>query len=315
MRPHEAEMIGITGATGLVGQALAKKLTQEGEQVVAFTRDPSRAPASLRPLARAWPPASPLGLNAIVNLLGEPVSGRWTSAKKKAIRESRIEGTKRLVDAISREPEASRPKVLVSASAIGFYGDRGNEELRESSSAGSDFLARVCVDWEQEARVAESLGVRVVNLRIGLVMSSSGGALESMLPLFKLGLGGAMGSGAQYWPFIHLDDLISMIQFAIREPISGALNATAPHPVPQAEFAKTLAHVLKRPAFLPAPAFALRGVLGEFAFELLASRRVLPAKALEHGFSFRFADLEACLADATRPQSSTTESTAHRISP
>ena len=292
-------MIGITGATGLVGQALAKKLTEEGEQVVAFTRDPSRAPSALRPLARAWPPTSPLGLHAVVNLLGEPVSGRWTSAKKQAIRESRIEGTKRLVDAIAKEPAESRPKVLVSASAIGFYGDRKDETLREEASPGSDFLAQVCVDWEREARVAESLGVRVVNLRIGLVMSPKGGALESMLPLFKLGLGGAMGSGAQYWPFIHLDDLIAMIHFAIREPISGALNATAPTPVTQAEFAKTLAHVLKRPAFLPAPAFALRGVLGEFAFELLASRRVIPAKALALGFNFRFADLEACLADAT----------------
>jgi len=298
-------MIGITGATGLVGQALAKKLTQQGEQIVAFTRDPSRAPSALRPFARPWPPTSPLGLNAIVNLLGEPVSGRWTTAKKKAIHDSRIEGTKRLVEAIAKEPEESRPKVLVSASAIGFYGDRGSEELREDSSSGSDFLARVCVDWEHEARAAESLGVRVVNLRIGLVMSPEGGALQSMLPLFKLGLGGAMGGGEQYWPFIHLDDLIAMIDFAIREPITGPLNATAPHPVPQAEFAKTLAHVLHRPAFLPAPAFALRGVLGEFAFELLASRRVLPKKALDLGFTFRFADLEACLADATHPDSST----------
>lgn len=292
-------MIGITGATGLVGQALAKKLTAEGEQVVAFTRDPSRAPSALRSVARAWPPTSPLGLNAIVNLLGEPVSGRWTAAKKKAIRDSRIEGTKRLVDAIAKEPAESRPKVLVSASAIGFYGDRNDETLREDASPGSDFLARVCVDWEREARIAESLGVRVVNLRIGLVMSPKGGALQSMLPLFKLGLGGSMGSGTQYWPFIHLDDLIAMIQLAIREPISGPLNATAPTPVSQAEFAKTLVHVLKRPAFLPAPAFALRAVLGEFAFELLASRRVIPAKALALGFNFRFADLEACLADAT----------------
>jgi uncharacterized protein (TIGR01777 family) len=294
-------MIGITGSTGLVGQALAAKLSSDGESFVAFSRNPERAPLPLRPHARAWPPASPLGLTGLVNLLGEPVSGRWNAEKKKAIRSSRIEGTKRLVEAIAKEPAESRPRVLVSASAIGFYGDRGAEELREGSSAGDDFLARVCVDWEREAMVAESLGVRVVTLRIGLVMSKEGGALEAMLPLFKLGLGGTMGSGKQYWPFIHLDDLVSMIRFALREPITGPLNATAPHPLSQAEFASTLAHVLKRPAFLPAPAFALRSVLGEFAFELLASRRVLPQKALDRGFTFKYPELEACLRDATRP--------------
>lgn len=294
-------MIGITGATGLVGQALASYLSQQGEQVVAFTRSPSSAPLALRPIARAWPPSGPLGLDAVVNLLGEPVSGRWTAEKKKAIHASRIEGTRRLVEAIRNEPEGSRPRVLVSASAIGFYGDRGDETLTESSSPGDDFLARVCVDWEREARAAEALGVRVVTLRIGLVMSREGGALESMLPLFKLGLGGTMGSGRQYWPFIHLDDLTAMIAFALREPITGPLNATAPNPVPQSEFASTLAKVLKRLAFLPAPAFALRSVLGEFAFELLASRRVLPEKALAHGFVFRYPQAESCLRAATHP--------------
>lgn len=294
-------MIGITGATGLVGQALASHLSQQGEQVVAFTRSPNSAPLALRPIARAWPPSGPLGLDAVVNLLGEPVSGRWTAQKKKAIHASRIEGTRRLVEAIRNEPEESRPRVLVSASAIGFYGDRGDETLTESSSPGDDFLARVCVDWEHEAREAEALGVRVVTLRIGLVMSREGGALESMLPLFKLGLGGTMGSGKQYWPFIHLEDLVSMIAFALREPIEGPLNATAPNPLPQAAFASTLAKVLKRPAFLPAPAFALRSVLGEFAFELLASRRVLPEKALARGFVFRYPQAESCLLAATHP--------------
>jgi uncharacterized protein (TIGR01777 family) len=209
-----------------------------------------------------------------------------------------VDGTRRLIEAIEALSPARRPRVLVSASAIGFYGDRGDEALAEGSSAGSDFLADVCVQWEREAARAESLGVRTVMLRIGIVLSRRGGALEAMLPAFRMGLGGTMGSGSQWWPWIHIEDLVGLARFAVdHEDIRGPLNATAPEPVQQREFAATLARVLARPAFLPAPAFALRAALGAFSQELLASRRVLPERARKGGFSFRFPRLEDSLRD------------------
>jgi hypothetical protein len=248
-------MIGVTGATGLVGRHLLRSLRSDGIETAAFTRDPARAPAELRGTARPWPPrADDVAMDAIVNLQGEPVAGRWTTKKKDAIRGSRVEGTRRLVDAISALPAEKRPRVLVSASAIGFYGDRGELILGESASAGSDFLAEVCVAWEREAERAEALGVRVVRVRIGLVMSKDGGALERMLPVFKLGLGGTMGSGDQWWPWIHLDDLIGTIRYAIdHDDVRGPINGTAPEPVRQREFASTLAKVLHRPGSSPPP--------------------------------------------------------------
>jgi uncharacterized protein (TIGR01777 family) len=292
--------IGVTGATGLVGQALGRALRGGGIAVAAFSRDPKRLPAEQQRNARTWPPRpDDVALDGLVHLLGEPVAGRWTRAKKDAILSSRVEGTRRLVDAIEALPAARRPRVLVSASAIGFYGDRGDEVLTEAASAGHDFLADVCVQWEREAARAESLGVRTVMLRIGLVMSREGGALGAMLPAFRMGLGGSMGSGAQWWPWIHIDDLVGLARFALeRDDLHGPLNATAPAPTRQREFAKTLAHVLGRPAFLPAPAFALRTALGAFSEELLASRRVLPENAQKAQFSFRFTRLEECLRDA-----------------
>jgi uncharacterized protein (TIGR01777 family) len=297
-----ASIIGVTGATGLVGQALGHALRASGRDVAAFSRNPSRLPVEQRKHARVWPPrVDELALDGVVNLMGEPVAGRWTRAKKDAILSSRVEGTSRLVDAIESLPAARRPRVLVSASAIGYYGDRGDEVLTESSSVGSDFLADVCVQWEREAARAEALGVRTVMLRIGLVMSREGGALGAMLPAFRMGLGGAMGSGAQWWPWIHIQDLVDLLLFAIdRDEIRGPLNATAPEPARQRDFAKTLARVLGRPAFLPAPAFALRTALGAFSEELLASRRVVPTAAQNAHFSFRFTRLEDCLRDALR---------------
>ncbi len=290
---ERAKTVGVTGGTGLVGARLGERLRRDGRTPVAFSRDPARG--------RAWPPRpDDVALDAIVHLLGEPVGGRWTRKKKEQIRASRIEGTRLLVDAIAALPAERRPRVLVSASAIGFYGDRGDTILEETSSPGHDFLADVCVGWEREALRAETLGVRVVSLRIGLVMSRSGGALEQMLPLFKLGLGGTMGPGTQWWPWVHIDDLASLACFAIdHDDARGPINATAPTPVPQREFAKTLAHVLHRPAFLPAPTLALKAALGEFANELLGSRRVVPTKATALGFSFAYRELEACLKDVT----------------
>lgn len=300
----EGEVL-ITGATGFVGRRLAAEL--KGRGVRGLSRDPARAKSSVSALAsaHAWtapdapvPDAAVAGARAVVHLAGEPVSGRWTRAKKRAIEDSRRDGTRSVVDAIARvEP---RPEVLVSASAIGYYGSRGDEELTETSRPGDDFLARVCKSWEDEALRAEDLGVRVVRLRIGLVMGEGGGALEAMLPLFKLGLGGKLGDGRQWWPWVHIDDILGLAVRAIDDPEwHGAFNATAPTPVRQAEFAKTLAKALSRPALLPAPAIALRTTLGEFAVELLASRRVLPKRALDAGYTFRQTDLLDALRAST----------------
>jgi len=297
-------MIGITGATGLVGARVLETLARDGVQTTAFSRNPASLEGRLPrgASARAWPPRpDDVALDGVVHLLGEPVSGRWTAAKKRAIRSSRLDGTRLLVDAIAALPPERRPRTLVSASAMGFYGDRGDEVLSETARAGSDFLAEVCVGWEQEAMRAQELGVRVVTLRIGLVMSREGGALERMLPLFRMGLGGTMGPGTQWWSWIHLDDPGGLARLALdREDVRGPLTATAPQPVAQREFAATLARVLHRPAFLPAPTLALRAALGEFAAELVSSRRVVPSAALAAGYAFQFPDLEACLVDVAR---------------
>lgn len=294
--------IGITGASGLVGGHLLTSLSRDGIPAVAFSRDPSRL-RGLPPgaTARAWPAREPdaLALDAVVHLLGESVAGRWTASKKRAIESSRIDGTRALVDAIAALPAERRPKVLVSASAIGFYGDRGDEVLDEDARPGDDFLARVCAGWEREALRAETLGVRVVPLRIGLVMAREGGALLPMLPLFRMGLGGTMGPGTQWWSWIDIEDLVRLVRHAIDSDARGPLNATAPAPATQRDFAATLARVLHRPAFLPAPAFALRAAVGEFSTELLASRRVTPRRTLASGFVFRYPELDACLAHVT----------------
>lgn len=291
-------MIGITGATGLVGRRLTSRLLEEGRDVLAFSRRPT--PSTQRGVrTRGWPPRpDDLALDGVVHLLGEPVAGRWTDRKKAAIRDSRIEGTRLLVDAIAALPSSKRPRVLVSASAIGYYGERGDETLDEESSPGSDFLAEVCIGWEREARRAEELGTRVVRLRIGLVMSAEGGALERMLLPFRLGAGGRLGSGRQWWSWIGIDDLVGLIHFALDESkVRGPLNAVSPRPVQQKDFAATLGRLVRRPALVPTPAFALRLALGEFAYELVASRRVVPRATLDAGFRFRHEDLAACLSE------------------
>jgi uncharacterized protein (TIGR01777 family) len=293
----------ITGATGFVGRRLCEMLHQAGHTVRALSRDSVAAKQRVPHLKEVfpWNPLQELpplqafeGCDAVINLAGESIAGRWTTAKKQLIRDSRVLGTKNLVNALAQL--SSRPKVLISASAIGYYGDRGEETLTEDAAPGSDFLAQVCRDWENEALKAESLGMRVVRLRIGLVLGRGGGTLQALLPLFRVGLGGPLGSGRQWWSWIHRDDLCRLIvQILANENVSGPINATAPQPVRQKEFAQVLGRVLRRPAFLPTPAFALKIALGEFADGILASQRALPRRAQEMSYRFQFEELEGAL--------------------
>ncbi|MHC4830739.1 MAG: TIGR01777 family oxidoreductase [Planctomycetota bacterium] len=304
-----AKSILVTGATGFVGSRLVSRLVAKGHRVSVLSRSPERASAHLPQVASrfAWtptegppPPASLEGVEAIVHLAGEPVVGRWSAAKRKAIELSRTLGTRHLVEGIRAMPVP--PSVLVGASAIGFYGDQGEEVLAEDAASGADFLAGVCRDWEDAACGAESLGVRVARLRIGLVLDPEGGALNAMLTPFKFGLGGPLGSGAQWWSWIHLEDLLALIQLAVEDDsLRGAYNATAPEPARQVEFARTLGRVLGRPTFFPGPKTALRLALGGFAAELLSSRRVIPSAATKAGFQFSHPELEPALRDLLAP--------------
>ena len=292
----------VTGATGFVGSRLCERLKQRGDTVVALSRDEAsarrRVPAleqayTWDPLAEPAPGEALAGVDGIIHLLGEPVAGRWTATKKRLIFDSRVVGTRNLVGAIS-ELDA-KPKVLISSSAMGFYGDRGEEQLTEESSAGEGFTSQVCQAWEQEALRVEPLGVRLVRLRTGLVLAKAGGPLAEMLTPFRLGAGGPLGSGRQWWSWIHRDDAVGHIIHLLDSDYHGASNGTTPEPVRQKEFARILGRVLHRPAFMPVPAFALKAVLGGFSFELLASRRVLPNVAQRIGYRFQYPDLNSCL--------------------
>jgi uncharacterized protein len=233
-------------------------------------------------------------VNAVVHLAGETVAGRWTESKKARIRDSRVEGTRVLSEAVAAL--ASPPQVLVCASAIGFYGKHGDEPIDERDPAGKDFLSGVVKEWEAATRPAADTGVRVVNLRFGVVLSPAGGALKAMLPVFRLGLGGRLGSGHQFLSWVALDDVVGAIVHALFKPdLSGPVNTTAPNPVTNAEFSRTLGRVLGRPAILPAPAFAVRAALGEFASEVLEGARVLPRRLVESGYTFRHPRLEPAL--------------------
>jgi uncharacterized protein len=271
--------VAITGASGMIGARLQEKLLEAGH------------------MPRAIPRAAAVSsCDAIVNLAGEPIAQRWTEAAKKRIYDSRVEGTRRLVNALSAQ--AHRPSVLVCASAVGIYGSRGDEILTEKSSAGSGFLPRLAMDWEASARTAEALGIRVVSLRFGMVLGH-GGALAKLLPPFRLGAGGRLGSGRQWMSWIHIDDAVSLILFALENaagvPLSGSINATAPHPVTNDEFTRRLAAALHRPAIFPVPVFALKLVFGEMSEVLLDSQRVIPAAAQAAGFHFQYPQLSAAL--------------------
>jgi len=291
--------VAISGASGLVGTALRESFSADGVDLLALTRR-----KSLPPLATVtWDvekgrfDASSLeGVYAVVHLAGEPVAQRWTEATKTAIRESRLKGTQLLVEGLKSLKD--KPKVLFSASAVGFYGDGGDEVLTESSPAGRDFLAGVCEDWEHAAMEAMGLGVRTVVGRIGVVLSTRGGALRKMLTPFRLGLGGPVGSGRQWMSWIHIGDLVGAIRFILHDDdLMGAVNLTAPHPVRNAEFTKSLGAALHRPAVMPAPAFGLKLAFGEMAQVLLDGQRALPAKLEEAGYQFRQPELGPALED------------------
>ncbi|RME72967.1 MAG: TIGR01777 family protein [Planctomycetota bacterium] len=294
----------ITGATGLIGRRLVAAL----EQPVVLSRDPARAEAALGVRAFAWsPPAPPPpeafeGIEVVLHLAGEPVgAGRWTAKRRRRIRDSRVLGTRALVHALAQL--AHRPRALISASAIGIYGDRGDEVLTEASAPGEGFLAEVCRAWEAEAVAAEAHGVRVVTMRTGIVLAPEGGALASMLPVFRLGLGGRIGSGRQRMSWIAVEDVVGLyLQAAREEQLAGALNVVAPNPVTNAEFTRTLASVLGRPALLPVPRFALRLALGQMSELLTASQRVLPERALATGYVFRHPELRPALEACLQPE-------------
>lgn len=292
----------VTGATGFIGRRLVRRLLAEGHSVHVLSR---KVRAGFGPEVRssAWdperedPPADSLSTaDAVIHLAGAPVAQRWTPVAKGRIRESRVEGTKRLVGALATL--SRRPQALVSASAVGYYGSRGDEVLSEASSPGRGFLSEVCIQWENSAKEAEPLGIRVVPLRIGVVLGKEGGALARMLPAFQWGTGGRLGPGKQWMSWIHVEDLVSLMLFAAQSPnLRGPVNATAPNPVNNAEFTAILADVLRRPALIPAPAFAIRTLFGEMAEILLEGQRVLPQAALAAGFEFRHPGLKSALQD------------------
>jgi uncharacterized protein (TIGR01777 family) len=278
-----------------------KSLATGGHTMTVLSRHAgANMPAGVR--LSVWDPpkgepaADAIGdADAIVHLAGEPVAQRWSPAVKERIRESRVAGTRHLVQALAKL--SRRPSVLICGSAVGYYGSRGDEMLTEAAAPGSGYLAEVCIEWEREAAAAESLGMRVVRLRTGIVLDARGGALQQMLPPFKVGVGGKIGSGAQWMPWIHIQDLIGMIQFALEKPVSGPVNGAAPYPVTNADFTKILAAALHRPAIFPVPMFALRLLFGEMAEVLLSSQRVLPKQAEASGFVFRYPQLAPALAD------------------
>ncbi len=289
----------MTGSSGLIGSALGARLASQGHGVTRLVRaKPAAGAAALEwdPAAGRLDAAALEGFDAVVHLAGESIaSGRWTAARKARIRDSRIQGTRLLSERLARLMR--KPAVLVCASAIGYYGNRGEEVLGESSPAGSGFLADLCREWEAASDAAASAGIRVVNLRTGLVLSRQGGALPRMLVPFRLGVGGRIGDGRQYMSWITLDELTGVYLYALRtETLAGPVNAVTPNPVINADFTRTLGRVLRRPTLFPLPAFAARLVLGEMADELLlASARVQPARLLATGYVFRFAELEGAL--------------------
>jgi hypothetical protein len=297
--------IVIAGGSGFLGRALTDALIRDGHDIVILARQPTTgraASASVRTVA--WTPNGQAGswaaaidtADAVINLAGESIAaGRWTAARKQQILESRVLATRSLTAAIGRA--AHPPAVFVSGSAVGYYGPLGDELVTEEKRAGSDFLAQVCAQWEEEASHIDPGRTRLAVIRTGLVLERDGGALPPMLLPFRLGAGGPVGSGRQYWPWIHRRDWVDLVRFVLVTPlVSGAVNATAPNPVTNAEFARALGRVLHRPAFMPAPAFALRLLLGEMADALvLSGQRAVPAKADRLGFTFTYTNVEEAL--------------------
>jgi uncharacterized protein (TIGR01777 family) len=286
----------ISGASGLIGSALVPALESGGYKVARLVRGSAKSRTDL-----VWDPMREVspglvsGCDAVIHLSGENVAGRWTAEKKRKIRESRVVSTRNLAWAIARAEEP--PRTFVCASAIGYYGNRGDEVLTEDSAPVAGFLPEVCREWEAATHVGIA-GVRVANMRFGIVLSKEGGALKEMLLPFRLGLGGKIGNGRQWWSWIHIDDVVSAVMQILRaESLRSAINMTAPNPVTNAEFTRVLASVMKRPAIFAVPGFAAKLAFGEFAEEgILSSARVVPRKLEESGFQFRYAELESALA-------------------
>jgi uncharacterized protein (TIGR01777 family) len=299
------KVVAVTGATGTIGQAVVKALLERDDDVIALSRDPKRAEELLGPdvEAFAWkdPKAEPAPADAlsdaqaVIHLLGEPVSQRWSDEAKKEIHDSRVLGTRNLVAAL--RDTGARMQTLVSQSASGWYGPHGDEKLDEGAPPGGDFLAGVVTEWEAEARRADhDAGMRVVLARTGVVLSPEGGALEKMLPFFKLGVGGPVAGGKQYVPWVHLDDVVGALLFALdHDELDGPLNVTAPEPATNKELSKALGKALGRPAFAPVPGFAVKALYGEMASIVTTGARVVPKRLEEAGYSFRHPELEEAL--------------------
>jgi uncharacterized protein len=297
----------VTGATGMIGRALVGALVARGDEVVALSRDPQRARQALgdgvepqawpNPMAEPPPEAALAGADAVIHLIGEPIAQRWTDESKEAIRESRVRSTRALVEGLLALAPERRPRTLVSQSAVGFYGPRDDEPVDEQAPAGNDFVAEVVVAWEREALAAAS-SLRVVLTRTGVVLAPEGGALDKMLPFFRLGIGGPVAGGRQYVPWVHLDDVVGAMLFCAGRPeAEGPVNLTAPTPVTNAELSRALGRVLKRPAFLPVPALALKALYGEMAQIVVTGQRAVPARLEQLGYGFRHPDLEPALRD------------------
>jgi uncharacterized protein len=288
----------VSGVSGTIGAALLPSLKANGCAVVRLVRGPAKSAEEI-----SWDPAKPLvpsavsGFNAVIHLAGESIFGRWSAAKKTSIRESRVAGTSNLATALAEAEK--KPSVFVCGSAIGYYGNRGDETLREESAPGSGFLAQVCQEWEEATTPAVQADIRTVHLRTGIVLSSQGGALRAMLLPFKLGLGGPTGNGQQWMSWIHIGDMVGAIHHILKNDlIQGAVNMVAPKPARNADFAQTLAGVLSRPAIFPMPAFAAKAIFGEMGEELLlSSQKVEPGKLIASGYPFRFRELRASLED------------------
>jgi uncharacterized protein (TIGR01777 family) len=288
--------VTITGASGLIGRPLAAALRARGDEVTAFSRDPERG-VTWDPLSEPAPHEALSGRDVVIHLAAENIAQRWTDKAKRMIRESRLIGTENLIAGI--EAASPRPPVLLSASAVGYYGDRGDEPLDEDATPGDDWVAQICVDWERTAAAAAGLGVRVCMLRTGIVLSPDGGALAKMLPPFRAGVGGPVAGGRQYMSWIALEDVVGLYLAAAADArFDGPVNATAPTPVTNAEFSKALGRALHRPALAPVPKAAVRLLFGEMSQIVIGGQRVLPRRAAEHGYDFRLPELDGALAAA-----------------
>ncbi len=293
----------VTGGTGFIGSRVCEALHQKGDTVYVLSRNPARVQSKLgsakavygwNPETEKLPTEATLDMNAVIHLAGETIAGRWNAEKKRKIRESRILSTQNLIASFSDMD--TTPDVLVCASAIGYYGGSNNGNFTEGSPAGTDFLAEVCKEWEAEAQKADELGIRVVTVRIGLVLGLGGGLLQQVLPPFRMGVGGVLGNGKQWMSWIHIDDVVGILLHALDSShIHGALNATAPTPVRNTEFTKTLGAVLRRPTLFPVPTFGLKLMMGEFADFVVLSQKVIPERTEASGYEFYYRTLGSAL--------------------